>query len=150
MTELLIPELNAVGLQLNAKKTKILHDDVECIDDDVDIAEMYGEFFEVLQSDASHRYLGRKLNLFINRRDIEFQNRIQQAWFAFKKHEKILLNKHVSLRQRLQYFGMCISPCLLFALSAFPISKSQLEQMDVLQRKILKRIIGWRRDENEN
>ena len=45
---------------------------------------------------------------------------------------------------------MCISPSLLYALVAFPISKTNLEQIDVLQRKMLRRIIGWRRVANEN
>ena len=132
MADLLVPELNAVGLQLNVQKTKILHNDAACIDGDVDVVQINGDFVEILRLAESHRYLGRKLNLSIHRCDIEFKNRVQQAWYAFKKHQKVLLNRNVSLKQRLQYFDMCISPCLLFALAVFLISKSQLEQMDIL------------------
>ena len=39
---------------------------------------------------------------------------------------------------------------LLFALAAFPISKPHLRQMDITQRKMLRRIIGWKREAGED
>ena len=44
MTEILIPELNAVGLHLNSKKTKILHNENISIIDYVDNVEIDDNF----------------------------------------------------------------------------------------------------------
>ena len=56
----------------------------------------------------------------------------------------------MSLKYRLHYFDICITPCILFALAAFPITKLRLEHLNVLQRKMLPRIIGWRRIQGED
>ena len=88
MAELLITELRFVGLELNASRTKILHADCEgegYYDDTTDVA---GNIVEILHGDVFHRYLGRRINLSANRCDIEYNYRKQQAWYAFKKHEK--------------------------------------------------------------
>lgn len=116
----------------------------------MDNVEIDGDFIQILQLDVSHRYLGRHLNLSNQRCDMELKHRKQQVWFAFKKHQKVLLNKNVSLKKRLQYFDMCISPCILYALVAFPMSKSHLEQVYILQRKMIRIIVGWRRNANED
>ena len=145
MMELLIDELKQVGLQLNTKKTKILHTDIADDDHDVDFIDISGEFVSILHGGEFHRYLGRFLCLSQeNRLDIEFKHRKQQGWFSFQKHRKCLLNKHISLKRRLHYFDVCITPCVLVALTSFPMLRSQLEALDILQRKILRRIVGWR------
>ena len=87
MAELLIVELKFVGLELNASKTKILHADSGNADVIFDVAEIDGAFVEILHGEAFHRYLGRRINLSAARYDIEFNDRKQQAWFAFKSHE---------------------------------------------------------------
>ena len=114
------------------------------------MTEVAGEFVEVLHGDSYHRYLGRRLNLSINRCDIEITYRKQQAWHAFKKHEKVLMNKHVSLKDKVKFSDMCITPCILFALIAFPMTLNRIEQFNLLQRKMLRRIRGWRRIQNED
>ena len=42
-----------------------------------------------------------------------------------------------------------ITPRALFAVAVLPLSKSQLESFCVLQRKMIRRIIGWRRIADE-
>ena len=59
------------------------------------------------------------------------------------------MNRHVSLTKRLKFFDMCVSPCILFALVSFPLTRGQIEALDVLQRKMLRLIIGWRRIDGE-
>ena len=105
MIELLITELENVGLHINAEKTKILHSNFEDDDADKDYADINGEFVQILHDDNSYRYLGRHLSLsFEKRSDIEFKHRKDQAWAAFHKHKKTLLNAHISLRKRLKPF----------------------------------------------
>ena len=151
MTESLIDELKEVGLELNFKKTKILHTHDANEFNDVDYIEVHGEFIKVLHDHEFHRYLGRHLCLSASDRiDAEFRHRKHQAWAAFHKHKKVILNKHVSLAKRLQYFDMCVTPSMLFSLSSFPLSSAKLQEMDRLQRRMLRRIIGWRRFDDED
>ena len=60
------------------------------------------------------------------------------------------MNSHISLRRRLHYFDVCVTPTILFALPVFPLHQSHLQALDVLQRKMLRRIIGWRMLQDES
>ena len=82
--------------------------------------------------------------------EAELENRIAAGWAAFHKHSKCILNKHVSLQKRLHYFDACVTPSVLFALAAFPLPQSKLNTIDRLQRRMLRRIIGWRRTDGED
>ena len=53
------------------------------------------------------------------------------------------------MRKRLQYFDMCVTPVVLYALSCFPLTISKLDDLDRLQRRMLRRIVGWRRIDGE-
>ena len=153
MAELLIGELgelNKVGLQLNADKSEILHISYQDEDANRDFCEIHGEFVKILHGNASHKYLGRTLSLSASTRtDTEFDFRCQQAWASFHKHKKVILNKHVSLEKRLRFFDVCVSSVILFGLVTFPLIKQKLKFMDQLQRKMMRRIVGWSRIENE-
>lgn len=151
MLELLLIELKKVGLSLNADKTKILHSSNADSGANYGFVNIGDEFIEILAIGTHHRHLGRHISLSPGEWvEIEISNRIRQAWAAFHKHSKIILNRHVSIDKRLKYFDVCVSPSLLFSLSSFPVPQSQLQRMDRLQRKMLRRIIGWRRIENES
>ena len=63
----------------------------------------------------------------------------------FHKHRLILTNRHVALQLRLKLFDIVVSPTLLFGLSTLPMTKSHLETLDRLQRKMLRNIVGWAR-----
>ena len=150
MTELLIIELRKVGLHLNADKTKILHSSIHTPGADRDYVDINGEFVQVLHEVHHHRYLGRHISLSAeNRTQVEFQHRQQRAWASFHKHKKVLLERHVSLTKRLHLFDICVAPSVLFALIAFPFTRRQLDILDALQRKMLRRIVGWRRVDGE-
>ena len=117
----------------------------------IDFTQIGDEFIRIIHDSESHRYLGRKLNLHAKSRiAMEFSNRKQQAWFAFNKHKKVLLNHHISLKKRLKYFDTCVTPAILFALCSFPLRKRELDSLDILQRKMMRRIVGWRRIEGED
>ena len=77
MTELVTHELKIAGLNLNAKKTKILHTHDANEFNDVDFVDINGDMVEVLHDDAHHRYLGRFLSLSAESRiECEFRHRI--------------------------------------------------------------------------
>lgn len=109
------------------------------------------DFVRVLHENESHKYLRRFVSLCPSDRiQVEFQNRKNHAWASFHKHKKVLLNTHVSLAKRLQIFDVCVSPSMMFALILLPLTRTEIEELDVLQRKMLRRIVGWRRIEGES
>ena len=61
----------------------------------------------------------------------------------------VLTNRHVSIKGRLQLFNAVITPTILFGLGSLPLTKRQLEDIDALQRKMLRSIVGWYRVEGE-
>ena len=105
---------------------------------------------QILPTKDAHRYLGRQLCLHPDLRcDIEINHRVKIAWMKFHQHSKWLLNRHVSLRQRLKLFRSIISPALIFGLAVFPMSKINLEKIAAVQRRMIRSIVGWIRLENE-
>ena len=80
MIEVLAEELAAVGLIMNAEKTKILHTVFEDDRSDIDYVEIAGGLVRILRPDQVHRYLGRHLNLVASLRiDKEMAYRRKQA-----------------------------------------------------------------------
>lgn len=137
MAELLIVELASVGLHLNVGQTEILHSPY--LDDGSELD------FTDINGNLAHRYLGSHVNLSHGDRvDFELNYRKQQGWYVSSKHKKCILNSHVSFRRRLQYFDTCVTPAILFALETFPLPPSYLDSLDPLQRKMMRRIVGWR------
>ena len=141
MLETLIPELAACGLQLNSAKTKILTTSPLNTSEFVDVC---GEMVQVIHAESVHKYLGRNLTAnFLARRDIEFAHRLQVAWNKFQKYKHVLLNKHISLVLRLKFFDAVVSPAMLFGLATLPLTKVCLQKLGVVQRRMLRSIVGW-------
>ena len=142
---MLIEELNRVGLQLNTTKSKILTSDEEAAPDSVSVG---GNSVEVLKGFKTHKYLGRLLSGNSKGRvSVQYGHRIQCAWCKFHQYGHVLTNKQVSLRCRLKLFQSVVSSTILFGLSEVPLSQSQLTQLGALQRRMLRRIVGWSRIE---
>ena len=68
----------------------------------------------------------------------------------FSQTQTNFLNQNVSLKKRFQYFECCVNPAMLFGLITFPMTRTMLKSMDALQRKMMRRIIGWRRLDTES
>ena len=143
MTEKLTAELKKIGLTLNTEKTKILRYNPESDKAAIGFAELDDDFVMVLDDNESHRYLGKKLSISgTNRNLIEFKSRKQIAWMAFGKHIKFLLDHNISLQLRLKYLDACVGPAILFWTVVLPMTRTQLQDLDRLQRKMLRRIVG--------
>ena len=90
------------------------------------------------------KYLGRNLSgNFLARINSEFAHRLQVAWNKFHKYKHILLNKHVFLGLRLKLFDAVVSPAMLFGLATLPLTKGCLEKLGVVQKRMLRSILGW-------
>jgi len=140
MLEALVEELQAIGLHLNQKKSKIFTTSSR----KPTMIEVAGEFVEVLDGQAAHKYLGRKISGNLgSRNSIEVAHRIQSAWAKFAQHRDILSDKNVCLRSRLRLFSAVVTPCVLFGLSTCALTGAQVESLNVVQRRMLRVIVGW-------
>ena len=143
MMELLGEELAAIGLTMHELKTKIL---ITSINPRFHSVEIGGMMIEILQKDHCHRYLGRLLNMDPNKRiDFELQNRVRICWGKFHQHRKWLINLDVPIRLRLRLFDAICSPTILFGSAVLPLNLKQRQSLDILQRKMLRLMVGWRR-----
>ena len=55
-----------------------------------------------------------------------------------------------SLRLRLKMFTASIGPILLTGMTVLLMTRYHLQKLDILQRKMLRRIVGWRRIDGED
>jgi hypothetical protein len=148
MLELLVVELNRVGLQLNTSKTKLFT--TSYLQHPLYI-DGCGDLLAVLWGEEKHKYLGRTISGHLKRRGlVELQHRIQIGWMTFHKYKCILTNKHIALKLRLQLFDAVVSPTILFGLATLPLTKSDYHTVDKLQRKMLRLIVGWIRHDGED
>ena len=148
MIETLSCELQQVGLQLNAAKSKIFT--TKPLDHPM-YAEVSQDLVHVLHGEVSHKYLGRHIPGNLKQRGrVELHHRVTSAWAKFNKHRTLLTNKHVSLQLRLKFFNAVVTPVMLFSLHTLALTKIQLESINVLQRKMLRSIVGWVRMSGED
>ena len=141
MTEILQEELASVGLQLNASKTKALTLEMSDIPRYFEVS---GDFVEVVGPEKAHKYLGRKLSGNLKERSrVELSHRVQVAWMRFHQHRDVLLDRNVNVRSRLRFFQSVITPTILYGLPACALTAQEMESLDILQRKMLRRIVGW-------
>lgn len=148
MLEALFSALQNIGLEVNPEKCKILANEASAIAIVVDVG---GLFIECLTGSETHRYLGRLLaGDPLRRSHVEFSNRCQCAWAKFSRHRDILTDKHISLHSRLKFFDTVVSPTVLFGLAQIPLLREHVDHLDALQRKMLRRIVGWVRIEDES
>ena len=146
MLTMLMEELEKIGLHLNSAKTKILNT-VQNVPHFLDVA---GNFIQILQPGEVHKYLGRHLPGALSMRGpTEVKHRLQAAWYKFHQYRWQLTNPNVSVKLRLKLFDSVVSPCVLFGMGALPIHQYYQDQIDITQRKMLRRIVGWARLPNE-
>ena len=91
-----------------------------------------------------HKYLGRSFTGNTHRRgeeDLEY--RIQCAWAKFHQFNHILTDKATPTTLRLKLFQSLISPTILYSLETCAFSMKMEERLDIIQRKMLRKIIGW-------
>ena len=152
MLDKLVEELSRAGLCLKEAKTKILTTDPETSSLDspllVDIA---GCMVEVLRQNDTHKYLGRVFSGDLRKRgDINLRHRMQCGWMKYSHFRQVLQNRHIPITLRLKLFDAVITPTVLYSLSSTPLTSTQLERLNACQRRMLRKIVGWRRVGDES
>ena len=152
MTALLVQEFAKAGLVANGSKTKLLTTDAGVSSGPtpllVDIA---GMFVEVIKTGSSHKYLGKSLPGDLpSRRQRNLDHRLSCAWMRFHELRHTLLNHKIPVKLRLRLFDAVVSPTVLYSLSTTPLTVSQFARLDGVQRKMMRRIVGWAKHDEED
>ena len=152
MFEALVQELSVAGLSINGGKTKIL---TTCTGTTEDAAPLFvdaaGSFLEVVKRNGRHKYLGRLFSGDLRLRgQCNLEHRILCAWLKFHQLAPTLQNRNIPVRLRLRLFNAVVTPAALYSLPSTPLTASQQSTLDITQRKMLRRIVGYVRQENES
>ena len=137
--------IHHIGLQLNAAKNEIFT--TKPLDHPTYV-EVSQDLVHVLHEGSSHKYFGRHIPG--NSGRVELHHRKTIAWAKFNKHRTILTNKHVNLKLRLKFFNAVFTPAMLLSLHTLALTKVHLDSINVLQRKMLRSIVGWVRVNGED
>ena len=145
MLELLAAELSAAGLSINGGKTKILTTNDQAVSGQspvlVDAADM---FVEIVRRDGCHKYLGKVLSGDLRARgQRNLEHRISLSWGKFHALHTVLTNQNVPVHLRLRLFDSVVSPTATYSLNTTPLTVSQLNRLDATQRRMMRRIVGW-------
>ena len=148
MIKILSWELHHIGLQLNAAKSKIFT--TKSLDHPTYV-EVSQDLVHVLHEGSSHKFLGRHIPGNLRQRGrVELHHRKTIASAKFNEHRTILTNKHVSLKLRLKFFKAVFTPAMLLSLHTLALTNVHLDSINVLQRKMLRSIVGWVRVNGED
>jgi len=142
MMEMLVDTFRLYGLELNVKKTKMLSTTVS--DSESTLVDTSAGFIELVSASSTHKYLGRVWSGNLRDRGTAAVNhRITCAWAKYRSFRDTLLNRNIRVGLRLRLFSSTVTPALLYALDTCPLTKGLLDRIDVVQRKMLRSIIGW-------
>ena len=101
-------------------------------------------FVELVAAGCVHKYLGRGWSGNLRARgQAAVGHRTSCAWAKFRSLENSLLDRKVSVRLRLKLFDATVSASMTYGLETCPLTTKQLEQIDVTQRKMLRKLVGW-------
>ena len=145
MLDILVEELQVMGLELNASKSKIFTTDQNVIRSLAPVlVDVGGGFIEIARDGKTHDYLGIKLpgNL-LDRGPVIVASRARSAWAKFHMFRSSLLNKHVNIKLRLRLFDSIVSPCVLYGLSTALLTEKTMHSIGVIQRKMIRTMIGY-------
>ena len=142
MLESLVDVLYEYGLELNVNKTKILSTEVAHEDKTYLITD-HGAV-EIVAAKSKHKYLGRGFcGELRNRGAAAIEHRLTCAWMKYGMLKHVFEDKHLSMQLRLKLFDSVITSTLVYSLETCPLTESMCTRLDGVQRKMLRRMVGW-------
>lgn len=142
MLGILVDVLKEYGLELNVQKTNLfstdIAKDVPCYCD-----RTCGMIEQVLEY-QKHKYLGRMFSGEVRHRGrMAVENRISCGWTKYHALQHVFEDKHIPIKLRLELSDAAISSTVLYSLETCPLGEKLFHRSDVVQRKMLRRIIAW-------
>ena len=142
--QMLAEELKNIGLDLNAKKTKIFTNDPTVFEAEKPVHIKAGDAeIEVMRTRDVHKYLGAAFRGDLTLRGkANLAHRMHCAWAKFHQYKAALTSNHVAIPLRLKLFEATITSCILYGLTTSPLTACDVGRLGVVQRKMMRRIIG--------
>ena len=152
MLEEMAEEFVSTGLMVHGSKTKLKTIAPVAISSGTPLlSDVVGMFVEILKGGCSLKYLGKVLSGDLRvRGQRNLDHRLQCAWMRFHDLQQVLTNRKIPVHLKLQLFDSVVSPTVLYGLYTTPLTATQLDRLDAVQRKMLRRIVGWVRDGDED
>ena len=135
------------GLEVHESKTKIMWNGHGAASESAEVR-IRGKPFEVLGPSSSTMYLGRLFS-FESCHDREIQNRINKSWAKFAIFRSELTDHYHDLHKRVKLFRSTVEPTLLYGCSCWTMTRARESQIRVLQRRMMRSIIGTKREVGE-
>ena len=89
-------------------------------------------------------YLGRRFGGVLRLRGpTALEHRLGCGWAQFNGLTPSLTKKHNNIKLRLRLFDAVITPTVMYALETAPMTQANLDKLDVTQRCMLRRMVGW-------
>ena len=106
---------------------------------------------EVLRQQSTHKYLGRLFCGDLTKRgETNLCHRLQCGWMKYSQLRQTLQNKNIPIRLRFKLFDATVTPTVLYSLSSTPLTSGQVGRLDACQRKMVRKIVGWTRLNDED
>ena len=137
----LVENLAAVGLQLNAeKKTKNVTSQAQ---PPARLQTPNGLTISIVDQESSHKWLGCMLTTTLEKSTTwDVDHRLQSALGIFNANRWILRDSRITISKKLEYFDCVISPVACYAAGHRSMYKQDLHHFDVLQRRLLRSVVG--------
>lgn len=135
MLEQLAEESQKAGLQMNALKTKLMTNrskiPIKVKDDTIEYVEEY-------------TYLGQTISP-TNISSKEIQNRINSTWKRYWSLKEITKNPDIPLNLKSRVFNMCILPVMTYGCQTWPLTKENINKLEVCQHSIERSMLNIRK-----
>ena len=120
--------LAEVGLQLNARKTKVLTTQSQS---PTEVPLRNGQAIEVLDRGSTHKWLGCMLcTANTGNHTLDLAHHLHAASKAFFANRPYLVNRNVAMQDRLKYFNAMVTPVACFGAAHKKVYKQDLCKMD--------------------
>ena len=152
MVDVLDEELRKSGSEINAGKTKVLTTDASIYLCAAPVyIEAMGQHLQMARQGEIQTYLVKMLAGNPRSRGPEnLSHRMSIAWMKYHLHRQTLLNRKICLGLRMRLFVAVVTPAALYSLSTTPLTTECLRKLDVMQRKMLRNIVGWTHSSGES
>jgi hypothetical protein len=108
-----------------------------------------GRVIERVSRQSGFKALGTQIT-FVTRHDVELQRRFKAAWASFFKNSDVLCCKAAPLRKRLDFMHLVITPALFWCSGSWNLRVDQYVKLRGLQRKMIRRMMRFRKDDEED
>lgn len=141
MLDQLVQEGRAIGLKINAKKTKIMHigQSNSCAD-----IMLNGEKIEAV---SQFTYLGQIISS--SGQAQEHRSRIAKAWRAFWKYKFVFMSP-LEIHTKVRLWNSCVLPVMLYGAETWMLNTQVLKKYQVAARSMIRVMLGIRKSDRKS